>query len=125
MADLQPTAALQYRSGPHLLDPAKPESRNCVESGHIVAHGRPCWLRRPSLPRQTCPAGGVCRTRVLCSMSSPMLGAQVEAAVAAGLLQAGAPVVGSQGSTLVSQTQFLGAGIFQAQFPVRCRALQG
>ena len=125
MANLQPTAALQCRSGPHLRDPAEPESRSCVESGHVVAHGRPFWLRRPSLPRLRCPAGGACRARVLCSMSSPMLGAQVEAAVPAGLLQAGAPVVASQGSTLVSQTQFLGAGIFQAQFPVRRRALQG
>lgn len=48
---------------------------------------------------------------------------QIEAAVAAGLLQAGLPVTGSQATpltTLVCQTQYLGAGIFQAAFPVRC-----
>ena len=47
---------------------------------------------------------------------------QIEAAVAAGLLQAGSPVTGSQATpltTLVCQTQYLGAGIFQAAFPVR------
>ena len=44
---------------------------------------------------------------------------QMEVAVAAGLLQAGAAVSGGTGSTLVTQTQYQGSGVFQGQFPVR------